>query len=108
MMRPPLISTDISDLPPSVRLLLSALCQLDLRFLPLLAVDVDALLLEGVDRLLCQVGAIGGPCRGLLDDLELVRDVRGLFEGCRVHDADPELVRPDECVDLVQLPRLVP
>src|SRR5437660_11002295 len=101
-MRPPLISTDIADLPP----LLAARCDLDGRLLPTLAVDVDALGLQLRDRSLRQVVPVCAR-RRLLDHLELLRDLRRLVERALVHDSDPELVRPDERVDLVHLPRLV-
>src|SRR3954468_8966344 len=107
MMRPPLISTDICRSPPSARFLLSALVELDLRLLPLLAVDVHALSLELRDGGLGEVGAIGARwC--LLDHLELPCDLRRSVEGLRIHDPDPELVRPDQRVDLVHLPLLMP
>src|SRR5438067_917679 len=101
-MRPPLISTDIADLPP----LLAARRHPDGRLLPVLAVDVDALVLQLCDGRLREVVAIRAR-RRLLDHLELLRDLRGPVERALVHDPDAELVRPDERVDLVHLPRLV-
>src|SRR5438874_13814438 len=98
-MRPLLISTDIADLPP----LLAARRDLDGRFLPVLAIHVDALTLELRDGRLRQVVAVCGRGR-LLDHLELLRDLRGAAERALVHDPDAELVRPDERVDLVHLP----
>src|SRR2546423_15316599 len=101
-MRPPLISTDIADLPP----LLAARRPLDDGLLPVLAVDVDALALQLCDSRLRQVVPVCARGR-LLDHLELLCDLRRLVERALVHDPDPELVRPDERVDLVHLPRLV-
>src|SRR5207248_878783 len=101
-MRPPLISTDIADLPP----LLSARRHLDDGLLPALAVDIDALGLQLCDSRFRQVVPVCAR-RRLLDHLELLRDLRRLVERALVHDTDPELVRPDERVDLVQLPGLV-
>src|SRR3954462_9792757 len=101
-MRPPLINTDIADLPP----LLAAGCDLDDGLLPLLAVDVDALTLELRDGSLGEVVAIG-PRRRLLDHLELFGDLRSAVERRLVHDTDALRVRPDERVDLVHLPRLM-
>src|SRR5580765_7068222 len=106
MMRPPLISTDICRSPPSARFLLSALVERDLRLLPLLAVDVDALSLQLRDGGLGEVGTIGTRwC--LLDHLELLRDLRRPIERLRIHDPDAELVRPNQRVDLVHLPLLM-
>src|SRR6266511_3570374 len=102
-MRPPLISTDIADLPP----LLTALGHLDDCLLPLLAVDVDALALQLCDRCLGEVVTVGAVARGLLDRAELLGDLRGAGVRRLVHDPDAELVRPDERVDLVHLPLLM-
>src|SRR6266508_3648617 len=107
MTRPPLIRTDIADLPSRSLALLAALGQADDGFLPILAVDVNALFPQRRDGLLREVGAVGGVRRRLADHLELVRDVRGVLERRRVNHAHAELVRPDERVDLVHLPRLV-
>src|SRR4051795_12304234 len=101
-MRPPLISTDIADLPP----LLAARRHLDDGLLPALAVDVDALALQLGDGRLREVVTIGAR-RRLLDHLELLRDRRRAIERGLVHDPDALGVRPDERVDLVHLPRLV-
>src|SRR3954470_2229181 len=103
MMRPPLISTDIAGLPS----LLAAGRDLDVGFLPLLAVDVDTLLLQLGNRRLGQVSAVRAVARGLLDRAELLGDLRGACVCSLVHDPDAELVRPDERVDLVHLPPLV-
>src|SRR4029453_7658156 len=101
-MRPPLISPDIADLPP----LLSARRHLDDGLLPALAVDVDALLLQLSDRRLCEVVAVGAR-RCLVDHTELLRDACRPRERALVHDPDALCVGPDECVDLVHLPRLM-
>src|SRR4051812_35128442 len=101
-MRPPLISTDIADLPP----LLAARRHLDDGLLPALAVDVDALALQLGDGRLREIIAIGAR-RRLLDHLELLRDRGRAIERGLVHDPDALRVRPDERVDLVHLPRLM-
>src|SRR5438105_10462812 len=102
-MRPPLISTDIADLPP----LLAARRDLDLRLLPLLAEDVDALPLQLRDGGLREIGPVRAVPGRLVDRPELQRDLRRPRIRGLVHDPDPELVGPDERVDLVHLPRLV-
>src|SRR3954469_7906899 len=101
-MRPPLISTDIADLPP----LLSARRHLDDGLLPRLAVDVDVLALQLRDGRLGEIVPIRAR-RRLLDHAELLRDLRSLVERLLVHDPDALRVRPGERVDLVHLPRLV-
>src|SRR5437899_12833169 len=106
MMRPPLMSTDIVDLPPSARFLLSSRRDLYGPLLPGAAVDVDALALQLRHRRLREIGAVRAR-RRFLDHLELLRDPRRAGEGLRVDDADPVGGRPDERVDLVHLPRLV-
>src|SRR5262245_51282982 len=120
MILPPLIRTDTSrHLPsgglrtlwvspePSRLRLFAAELQLDDSLLESLAIHIDALLLEVRDRLLGQVRAVGSPLGGLVDHLVRVRDLRRLRELLRIHDTDPELVRPDERVDLVHLPCLM-
>src|SRR5439155_21692036 len=107
MMRPPLINTDIAYLLPSASFLFAALGDFDLRFLPLLAVDVDALRLQLRDGGLGEVDPIGAR-RRLVDHLELLRDLRRPAERGGRGDPDTELVRPDQRVDLVHLPLLVP
>src|SRR5258705_4567533 len=102
-MRPPLISTDIADLPP----LLPALGHLDDRLLPLLAEHVDALLLQLRNRSFREIGTVGALARRLLDRAELLRDLRRSRIRRLVHDPDPELARPRKRVDLVHLPLLV-
>src|SRR5919205_2011779 len=107
MMRPPRIRTDIANLPPSARfLLLPARRDLDLGLLPLLAVDVEVLLLQLRDGCLREIVAVRA-LRGLLDRLELQGDLRRPRVRLLVHDPDAEPVRPDERVDLVHLPGLV-
>src|SRR5439155_8146789 len=106
MMRPPLINTDIAYLLPSASFLFPALGDFDLRLLPLLAVDVDALRLQLGDGGLGEVDPVGAR-RRLVDHLELLRDLRRPAERLRIGDPDPELVRPDQGVDLVHLPALI-
>src|SRR5437588_4346847 len=100
MMRPPLMSTDIVDLPPSARFLLSARCHFYVRLLPGASVDIDALALQLRHRRLREIRAVRAR-RRLFDHLELLRDPRRAGEGLRVDDPDPLGGRPDERVDLV-------
>src|SRR5512133_2039403 len=106
MMRPPLIRTDTADLLSSASLLLPVLGDLDLRLLPLLAVHVGALSLELRHGCLGEVGPVSAR-RRILDHAELLRDARRPVERLWIRDPDPELVRPDQRVDLVHLPALV-
>src|SRR6266852_5441657 len=106
MMRPPLIRTDIADLLSSASFLLPSFGDLDLRLLPLLAVHVDALRLQLRDGGLGEVDPISAR-RRLRDHLELLRDLRRSVERRWIGDADAELVRPDQRVDLVHLPTLM-
>src|SRR2546428_10794192 len=106
MMRPPLINTDIAYLLPSASFLFPALGDFDLRLLPLLAVDVDALRLQLRDGGLGEVDPVGTR-RRFPDHLELLRDPRGPAERLRIGDPDTELARPDQRVDLVHLPALM-
>src|SRR6266480_6514898 len=102
-MRPPLISTDIADLPP----LLPACGDLDGGLLPALAVHIDALLLQLRNRGFCEIGTVRAVARRLLDRAELLRDPRRSRIRRLVHDPDPELARPRQRVDLVHLPLLM-
>src|ERR671935_1488076 len=108
MMRPPRIRTDIADLPPSARCLFPTRCDRDLGLLPLAAVDVDALLLQNRVRGAREIGAVRLVPGDPLELVVLCRRLRGELVDLRINDPDAQLVRPDEGVDLVHLPRLVP
>src|SRR2546430_10018901 len=107
MMRPPLISTDIADLLSRSLVLLPARGHVDLRLLPATARDVDTLAPKRRIRSLRQIGSICLVSRKLLQLPVGLDDLRRSGVIRRVHDPDPELARPDECVDLVHLPRLL-
>src|SRR5205807_6810297 len=103
-MRPPLISTDIADL---LLPLLASRRDGHLRLVPLLAGQIETLLLEDRVRRAREVDSIRLVPRRLLQLRELLRDPRRPLVVGRVHDPDPERCRPDERIDLVHLPRLV-
>src|SRR3954465_14138121 len=107
MTRPPLIRTDIADLP--FRLLLSALlaarCYVDVQLVPLPSVDVDARALEALERRRLDVRAVRLVARHLLQLAVGGDDLRRPLVGSRIHHADALRRRPDERVDLVHLPR---
>src|SRR5213593_4636682 len=104
MTRPPLIRTDIADLPSLGLLLLAAGCHLHVRLLPVAAVDVDALqLCERLPR----VRVVRRADRSLLDHPVGLRDLRSLRDRRRRHEPDTARIRPDEGIDLVHLPRLM-
>src|SRR4051812_3560049 len=103
MTRPFWINTDIADLPSRSLFLLTARGHLDDGGLPALAVDVDACGLQLRDRL-ASVRVVRRTGRRLLDHAVRLGDRRRLGDGGGRHEADAALVRPDELVDLVQLP----
>src|SRR3954462_733481 len=107
MTRPPLIRTDMRISPLGRSLLLAARGDRDVLLLPVLAVDVEALGLEHRIRRLGEVGAVRLVTRKLLELAVRLHDARRALVRDRVHDPDPSRRRPDECVDLVHLPRLV-
>ena len=78
---------------------------------PALGDDVDAadVVSQVLERCLRERVVIGRVrIRRLLDLLVLERDRRGALEVGLVHDPNSEGRRPDERVDLVHLPELVP
>src|SRR5215217_5218841 len=108
MTRPPLRRTElIADLPPSALRLLASLGDLDLFFLPTLAGDVDVVVPELVDRILGDVRSVRIIAGRLLDHLAVERDLLRDLPRLRLHDPDALGRRPDQRVDLVQLPALM-
>src|SRR5918996_508365 len=104
MTRPPLISTDMR-----ISLLASSLPATFGDFYRLL-LPVGALrvLVDLRERGLGEVGPVGVAGRRLRDHVELLGDVGRALEVLLDHDPDSGVVRPDQRVDLVQLPALVP
>src|SRR5215210_5399022 len=119
MTRPPLISTDMASpserggwppggRPPVTLLLLAAGRYLDFVGLPVGPVHVLAVVLELLDGRLGIVRDVRLVAAGLvLDDLVVEGDRGRVLEVVGVHDPDALVVRPDELVDLVELPALV-
>src|SRR5436853_7381420 len=98
MTRPPLIRTDIADLP--FRYLRSALLparrDVDVQLVPLAAVDVDARGLEALERGRLDVRAVRLVPGHLLQLAVLRDDLRRPRVGGGIHHADPLRCRPDE------------
>src|SRR3954469_4672089 len=89
MTRPPLIRTDIADLPfrslPSA--LLAAFSQVDVQLVPLAAVDVDARGLEALQRRCLDVRAVRLVAGHLLQLAVGGDDLRRALVRDRIHDA---------------------
>src|SRR5829696_9451689 len=90
------------------RWLLASLGYLNLLFLPAVAGDVDVVVLQLVDRVLRDVRPVRVVARRLGDHLAVEGDLLRDLPRLRLHDPDPLRGRPDQRVDLVQLPPLVP
>src|SRR6266508_4449138 len=96
-----------SPAPTGIVRLFAAGRHLDGRCLPAGAVHVYSFGLEVCNGRVRIVGDVRPVARLGLDDLVVDRDLARGREVVRVHDPDPEVVGPDELVDLVQLPALV-
>src|SRR3954447_5881467 len=100
MTRPPLIRTDMRISPLGRSILLAARGDRDVRLLPVLAVDVEALGLEHRIRRPGEVGAVRRRAGKLLELAVCLHDARRALVRLRGDNPDPPRRRPDERVDL--------